>query len=65
MWLISAYRPQRFLLFTYEDATAGPSGKGAPIAGATATIEEARQAAEQPSTTERLGGVTTTMRHRF
>ena len=38
---------------------AGPSGKGVAIAGATATLDEARLAAESPPTTVRLGGVTT------
>lgn len=59
-WVDATMGPQRFLLFTYEDSTGGPSGKGVVVAGPTATIEEARQAAEQPSATVRLTGVTTT-----
>lgn len=58
-WVDAVMGDQHYLLFTYTDRMAGPSGKGVPIAGATATLEEAHAAAEHPVTTVRLPGVNT------
>jgi hypothetical protein len=59
-WIAATLGPRRFLLFSYEDAQAGPSAKGVEVTGEMATPEEARAAAERPATTVRLSGVQTT-----
>lgn len=58
-WVAATMGTQRFLLFTYEDAQAGQSGKGVQVVGETATAEEASMAVNQPGITVRLAGVET------
>ncbi len=58
-WVAATMGASRYLLFVYDDAQAGPSGKGVAITGVTATPEEARLAATEPATTVRLAGVET------
>jgi hypothetical protein len=58
-WVAATMGARRYLLFVYEDAQAGPSGKGVEVTGPTATPEDAHLAATQPATTVRLAGVET------
>ena len=48
---------ERFLAFTYTDASAGPSAKGAKVAGDQPTPAEVEEAVQSPGVTLRMAGV--------
>jgi hypothetical protein len=56
-WISLTLGTDAFLLFAYTDRMAGPSGKGAKLAGPQPTHEEATRAVQQPDGTVRLGGM--------
>ncbi len=58
-WMAAFVGSQRFLLFAYNDPSAGPSGKGVEIAGELPTPQEVQGAVQAPTTTVRLSGVPT------
>lgn len=53
-WGVVRLEEQRALVFSYEDAVAGPSAKGARLVGDEPTEDEARAAIERPDVTIRL-----------
>lgn len=56
-WNLVTLQDKRALVFRYVDPQAGPSAKGAFLAGAEPTIEEAQAAVSQPAVTVRLAPV--------